>query len=342
MKRTAKGRRRRAANRARRKRARLWPIRVLLDDLLGLLKGISPEKAEFLQGELDRLGATINIENTEEPFHFFADTTGGVNRIRVGTGSVGRLWASGYGYFCIYTKVAAEKRADLGRQDIDLTSDQRTATGGRLLSWTVNTEMEIADAIAEKKPLQPQLWPVGLPRPKRRVVYGSDAHVADELFLCAAAFILHHELAHLRLGHRKSGSSVRNRKIEEEADAAAAEWILDGIEPRGDRYRKRALGVALALGWLASMGLYVAEDQEHHPPSYDRLATILGRFVRDPNDLIWAFVGVMLRANLEAAKIPVDKSREAKSFKDDVDYCLSLFKKNQWRGKLSKGHVHRT
>jgi hypothetical protein len=339
MKRSAKGRRRRAANRARRKRARTWPVRVLVGDLLGLLKHIAPEKADFLKTELDRLGAKIQVDETDDPFHFFAAPS--ANLIRAGTGAMGRLWATGYGFFCIYSRVAAEKRQDLRRQELQFRDNPRTAKASRLLSWTVKTEMEIADAIAEKKPLKgPRLWPVGLPRPNQPAGYASDGHVAHELFLCAAAFILHHELAHLRLAHRR-GSAAENRKLEAEADQAAAAWILSGIEPSDDRYRKRALGIALVLGWLASSGLFLVEDHVNHPPSYDRVVSVLEPFVPDQNDLIWAFVSTMLRANLDAARVSFDETREASSFRDDVDCCLSVFRRNQWRGKLSKSRTHR-
>jgi hypothetical protein len=73
--------------------------------------------------------------------------------------------------------------------------------------------------------------------------------------------------------------------MEREADEAAAEWILEGLDKEDPRFRKRAMGIALALGWLTSTALYVPEDQQYHPPSYERLASIIGRFVPDPNDL---------------------------------------------------------
>jgi peptidase U49-like protein len=69
--------------------------------------------------------------------------------------------------------------------------------------------------------------------------------------------------------------------MEREADEAAAEWILEGLDKEDPRFRNRAMGIALALGWLTSTALYVPEDQQYHPPSYERLASIIGRFVPD-------------------------------------------------------------
>ena len=324
---SAKRRRRRWANRARRRRARLWPIRILTLHFFRSLERVAPEKAAALQAEMNTYGVTIDVIETDRSFYFFADPPTG--KILAGTRALGRLWATGYGYFCLYTKVAAAKRANLAIREIEFDREPRTAIAATLLSWTVHTEMMLAEAKKAKRSLPPVLWPADLPRPRKSVPYATDGHVADELFLCAAAYILHHELAHFRCKHKRSLFPDENRDMEREADVEAAKWLLDGLNMADPRFQKRALGIALALGWMASIARYVPEDQEHHPPSHERLAIVIGQFVHDPNDAIWAFVSTLLRANLEAAKIAYNKDREATSFKDDVDYCLSLFAKHQ-------------
>jgi len=327
MTRAADRRARRKANRARRRRARLWPIRFLLDHFFGALERIAPEKSAALQAEMKLLGVSFIVEGTDKPFCFTADPP--TKMIRVGLGALGRLWATGYGYYCLYTKVAAAKRANLAIREIEFNRERRTAIASKLLAWAVHAELILAEAAKAKKPLPPLLWPTGLPKPRRVTRFASDQHVADELFLCAGAFILHHELGHFRCKHVKSRFSEDNRDMETEADQTAAKWILDGLAPSDARFRKRAMGVALALGWAASIALYVPEDQVDHPPSWQRLATILEQFVVDDNDVIWAFVSTLLRANLESAKMRYDKLRPASSFKDDVQYCLSLFKQHK-------------
>jgi peptidase U49-like protein len=333
-KRSAKRRRRREANRIRRRRVRLWPIRILLDHFFGALERVAPEKAAFLKAEMTANGVRLAVEATEEPFLFSADPP--TKTITVGTGTLGRLWATAYGYYCIYTKVAATKRANLSSREIEFGHERRTAVASMLLSWSVHTEMTLADLKQAKKPLRPVLWPAGLPKPRRNVRYASDGHVADELFLCAGAYILHHELAHFRCKHERSRFPDENRDMEREADEAAAEWLLEGLDVADPRFLKRVLGIALALGWRASMALHVPEDQEHYPPSYERLTSIIGRFVPDVNHLVWAFVSTLLRANLESAGISYDKQRETTSFKDDVEYCVALFKNNQAKKVLRR------
>ena len=195
-------------------------------------------------------------------------------------------------------------------REFNFKANPRTARAARLIEWTVDCEIRLANAVRPEQSTPPLLWPAGLPRPRQRTQYASDGHVADELFLCAGAFILHHELAHFRCMHKWSMFSEDNREMEVEADAAAASWILDGVERPDPRFGKRALGLAIALGWLTSIAAYVVEDQTHHPPSTERLSKILGNYIDDDDDVIWAVVSTILRANLEAAKIPYDRTRK--------------------------------
>lgn len=116
------------------------------------------------------------------------------------------------------------------------------------------------------------------------------------------------------------------KAFEQEADMAAAHWMLDGMNQEDERFVKRALGVALASSWLASLAVYVPQDKRDHPPSVDRLYKVINRYVPDPNHVVWAFVSTILRANMEARKMDYDKQREVNSFKDDAEYCISIFK----------------
>jgi len=78
----------------------------------------------------------------------------------------------------------------------------------------------------------------------------------------AAAYALHHELAYIRLRH----STPCTVDQEREADYAAAEWVLDAVEADTDQFRKRALGVSVALLYLVSSGVYTGQhDGKTHP-----------------------------------------------------------------------------
>ena len=305
------------------------PIHILLDDLLGLLKAIAPEKAADLDALLPNGQPTIDKIETEDSFAFFVYPS--TNRITAGIGCCGRLWATGYGYFCIAERLFQAEKQDIHTaQEINLKGDRQIGEATTLIEWAIDVEIQIAELRKRKERIPGSFaWPDDLPKPVSNPPKMSNRQVADELFLCAAAFILHHELAHIRLGHVSSNDEDEMKAIEAEADMASAEWLLQGLDQHDERFVKRALGVALALAWMASLAVFVPEDQEYHPPSCDRLYNVVARFVTDPNHLVWAFVGAILRANLEGRQMKYDRERETTSFKDDVEYCISVIRKYQ-------------
>jgi hypothetical protein len=90
------------------------------------------------------------------------------------------------------------------------------------------------------------------------------------LFLCALAWIVHHEIAHIRLNHQ---ALVTTCSIAEERDAdiEATKWILDkSTVPQESR--KRTFGIAAAI--LALQGFH-SPDQfvalKTHPSAFERI-----------------------------------------------------------------------
>ena len=296
------------------------PIEPLLRHFFPTLERIAPEKANELREMVDNLGLTLELKETDESFFFFVNPS--TKTITAGEGALGRRRATAYGYFCLYTTVAGAKIENPEVRELDLKDGERMRQASALLEWALEVERDVAEANQQKKTLPPVVWPAGLPCPTQHPNHASDLHVADELFLCAGAFILHHELAHIRLGHKASSNSDEMKRIEDEADLAAAEWILNSLTENDKRFTKRALGVALALSWLASVAVFVPEDQDHHPPSCERLYRVINKVVTDVNHVVWAFVGTILRVNMEARRMVYDKTREATSFRDDVKYCI--------------------
>jgi hypothetical protein len=300
------------------------PIHVLLDHFFPSLRNIAPEKADELRAIIEKYKITFELCEEEQGVLFQADTAN--RKIIAAVPCLGRLWATALGYFCFYTEVAQTKVADPTAREVDLKSNQRLKEAGDLLSWTIHAEQVIADALAAKAPAPDVPWPDNLPRPTPKPPHASDLHVADELFLCAAAYILHHELAHFYMEH-VGGTGAAAQHQEYEADYFSAEWILEGIPPDDPRFLKRSLGVALALCWLTSLALYIEYKDDEHPPACDRLLEVLDSFIKDPKHLVWAFVQVVLNANLEARKVPYEQDREHSSFRDVVVYYLSEIKK---------------
>lgn len=100
--------------------------------------------------------------------------------------------------------------------------------------------------------------------------------VATELALCAAGWIMHHELAHARLGHL--GSGLDPLVQEREADKAATDWLLGSAV--GVPAKKRSLGITVATITFLRLEERAGRGRDRfgrfdHPAAIERLHTAL-------------------------------------------------------------------
>ncbi len=216
------------------------------------------------------------------------------------------LWAASLAYFRLYDQL---QRVMAGRSSISIELNLRNGgvlqEGMRLLQWALNAWINNLDGE----------WPIHLPKPVPGPREKSDEHVSDELALCAIAFMLHHELSHIRLQHQ-GGNQVA---AEREADEAATNWILVGVPDQQDwEFIKRTFGMAVALAVPVAYGIHTGKyGGRTHPRSYDRLIHELDRYVHDPNHDAWFFVTTILTLHLDNAdheaqvsKGPFNSARE--------------------------------
>lgn len=153
---------------------------------------------------------------------------------------------------------------------------------------------------------------------------GGVATDADELALSSVAFLLHHELAHHRLGHPLTTDLTWKLDQERDADYAAADWILQGVPEDDPRFRKRALGIATALAVSAAYGVHTRRhDGMTHPRSFDRLFHTLSRHIRDDGDEVWGFVVGILELHMTEAGFTLPSVLHA-SFKSCVDSYVEI------------------
>ena len=125
-----------------------------------------------------------------------------------------------------------------------------------------------------------QNWPSGLPTPQKTPAKESDENVADELCLVTCAFLLHHELAHIRLGHSADVTDEVSMAQEKEADNEAADWLLGGVDVESPLFVKRMLGIVQANLMMTALDLYAGKfGGKTHPYSFDRLTSLLNRFL---------------------------------------------------------------
>lgn len=214
------------------------------------------------------------------------------SKIRFSAGTLSLLWAFSHAYVTLYDRVLPLWINGDGQ--LDLTVDPEVREAMTLLSWAV-------DALLGKRTTDP--WPEGLLTPVENPAKGTPENVADELALTAAAFLMHHELAHHYLRHTPRTDDVETIQEEKDADAEAAAWILGAEEPGSDAFFKRALGIAAALLVLLARSIHRKRfSGTTHPREFDRLIHILDRYV-PPEHRLWQFVALALKLHLDAAGV---------------------------------------
>jgi hypothetical protein len=305
---------------------------VLTKHLFPTLRTVCPERGEEVFGVIDELGITFAFDYVQDRILFQAHPK--TKTITVGTRCLERLWAFAYSHFCSFDALRTEKLRDLRTRKVAFDGNERLEKAAALLSWAITWELQARQL--RKPPSDVATWPDGLPHPVANPPKKSDEDVADELFLVALGYILHHELAHLRMKHtgQRGVSSVLQEK---DADRAAAEWLLGvGLDESEPRFVKRAFGVAVALMWLAAASIHAGLRQsDTHPPGYDRLFQIISQYVTDDMHPVWAFVATGLEMHLHAEKIEYDLEREATSYKDAANYYCDVLS-HQGRERATK------
>lgn len=252
------------------------PIRHLMTDKVsGSVFTIAPERAAEFGVSLDNFDL---IFTSERRWKFCADPDPTKREVFVSRGAVELIWCASLAHFLFYTRLVQGKKFDRPTE-IDPHSDARVSNALQLLAWAINCQL--AKDTADN-------WPPNFPTPLKTPAKESDENVADELCLVSCAFLLHHELAHIRLAHvgiskeqlKTPETAALSLSQEKEADIAAAEWVLDGIDVNSPMFVKRMLGIVQGFLLTTAMGLYGGIlGGNSHPFSYDRLTSLLNRFL---------------------------------------------------------------
>ena len=267
------------------------PIRHLMaDNLATSVFTIAPER----QAEFD---ASLNgfdlIYVNQRRWKFCAHPEPERREVFVSRGAVELIWCASLAHFLFYTRLIQGKKFDRPAE-IDPHSDAAVGNALLLLSWAIKCQKEHDEA---------DNWPPGLPCPLQSPPSESDENVADELCLVSCAYFLHHELAHIRNKHVSiAQQQLENPEMaalslsqEKEADIAAAEWVLDGIGVESPMFVKRMLGIVQGFLLTTAMGLYGGNlGGKSHPFSYDRLTSLVNRFLGDSNHVAKGFAFAVL------------------------------------------------
>lgn len=220
--------------------------------------------------------------------------------VTINIASLEYLWASIHAHLMLYDEYGNAQRC--GSEQFDSGNNLRTKNAIDLLSWSVkNLHGSGTDS-----------WPIGLPFPVQFPLPGCDIHVTNELFLCAVAWIIHHEICHVRLEHQAflTTSSISEEK---DADICATKWILDNCHVPQE-FKKRIFGIATAI--LALQGLDSAPNfntLQTHPKTFERIDYCLTAAALSEEDEIFLFASVIMQIQL--AFLGVDRKLDAETAK---------------------------
>jgi hypothetical protein len=283
------------------------PIHFLLPSIGDLPFRIVPEHEAELRKVIRDLGITFVEEPKAAAFVFRAYPKS--KKIGYSAYGVELLWAVAYVTWLFY-----EHREE-GPVD---TEDESTDIGQAvaMLRW----------GLTDRRQDLTGAWPSTFPTPSPSPAYASVVHVANELAAVAIAWILHHEINHIKLGHVVYIPSDLSKQNETEADRVATEYILPGARERVER-SKRALGIVIATLTLVAIDLNRRSfASDTHPESYKRvIANLETVHLFDEHDAVRHVACVMLKLLMHIFEIctPARPYERPMDCLNDLAYTLS-------------------
>jgi hypothetical protein len=228
---------------------------------LQALGDFSPQRRDELAQLVARYNIYFVLDEQSAGIDFWSVPSTG--QINVPRRCLFRLKASAYAY---YSAVAEMTARQMGNADPGL--DERLRKASELLTWAVRTD--VATSLGDGSTFSLGAIPADFEQLCRSCLRPEQLDVAEEVFRLAVAWILHHEIAHIRLQHSASPGPDAVQE-EWEADRASTDWLLrvPGMS-QADRLA-RFCGVAAGLGWLSALYVYLGHGQSQtHPPEGER------------------------------------------------------------------------
>lgn len=264
------------------------PVLTLTDWVAASPFRIAPEKAPQLTGFLDQTKTILEINDRPG---FLVNVTR--ERVRFSESALELLWTAAHAYCVLFDEY--KKGFDRHETHFDVGAVPRARRAVELYDW----------ALAKCQDGSSVQWPSADIVPIKDATALSDIHVANELFLTSTAWILLHEIAHLRLGH--SAVTPASKKEEQDADFAATEWVLPPDNDAGTT-TKRVLGVASAILALTALDLRARSfNSSTHPRSFERLLYCLDRTAIAEDHFVYMVVYVLLQIHLAWNALPFAK-----------------------------------
>lgn len=284
------------------------PISDLNDNVEDSWSRLVPEKLDILISK----GCSPYIVFTDD-LGFSFKVTPNDRKISIAVGAQEYLWCACYTFYLVYQKYGHAQQK--GQSVLDLLGDDELREAMVLYKW----------GYIQLK--SPTFWPNDCPMP---TINPSNEHVkvANELYLCAMGWILHHEIAHIYKNHKSTDDDVKSRQQEDEADKSAAEFILAGIADNAT-INKRCLGGAIAFLVMTSKDLLSEEaaifQENTHPKSFVRLKEVLDKYCIDKDHVAYGLCTVMIHSHMGMRGKQTTINHENKSWKEDFMDCCKTF-----------------
>lgn len=202
------------------------------------------------------------------------------------------LWASAYTHLILFIEYTEAIKC--GSKHFDIGDNSKRRAAHDLLNWATSnlTRTDVSS------------WPNHMPQPVRYPKETSEIYPVNELFFCMVAWIIHHEIAHIRLNHQPLVST--NSIVEEkEADIAATKWIL-GNSINQQKSSKQTIGIAAAILALQEIQEpFRFSSFQTHPKAFERIEYCLAEASVAENDNVYAFAATIMQIQLSYRGIEI-------------------------------------
>lgn len=257
------------------------PIRHLIRHAKNLAAKISPKKREIAEQYCKDVTLKITNEGTWVN-HYDPNT----KTIVFSKKLLEIIWVCSHMYVTFFTDVVqAKKLLRLEGEPkviIDLNAIPSVVAAADLLDWIFSDWLDEKDTA----------WPAHLMRPIPDPLTDSPQNWADELTLCAIAFLLHHELAHHYLKHGGEEEGFETIQRERQADYSSADFLLSGLQPGDNFFIKKSMAIAVVLSIRIAYAIKTGKwGGDSHPRCFDRIVHVLDRYIdsENRNHSAWTF-----------------------------------------------------
>ncbi len=260
------------------------PILLLEQQIAGAPFNVAPEKANLCAQHRDdhkiecvledEPGFGIRVRPNKDTHH---------PEIVLPIAALEYLWSFSHYCWVLTQEYASAQRT--GASQFDCMGTQRLRGSWSVLEWAKSNLGGTGTAP----------WPGSGPRPRRDSYSTDDTRVATELFLCAFAWIVHHEIGHIVLKHPLVSTAFSVQE-ERAADQHATDWLLSGLKRADLRLKKRALGLAVAVLCLQSLEVTSTSCLRNtHPAAHNRIFENTARYQCGNEEVVEAMCTVVLQ-----------------------------------------------